>query len=96
MREKKKSLSIDERLFTVKFSPDEVSHIEVDQSICKLCEQRICLHVCPANVYEYDDEFCVMNVNYENCLECGTCKICCKHIKWKYPEGNFGANFNFG
>ncbi|MEE0496271.1 MAG: 4Fe-4S dicluster domain-containing protein, partial [Cyanobacteriota bacterium] len=37
-------------------------------------------------------------VNYENCLECGACRIACerKAIDWKYPKGTKGVTFKQG
>ena len=34
-------------------------------------------------------------VNWEGCLECGTCLICCepRALEWKYPRGEFGVQY---
>ena len=37
-------------------------------------------------------------VNYENCLECGACRVACeKHsLHWEYPKGTKGVTFKQG
>ena len=39
-----------------------------------------------------------MIINYENCLECGACRIACEEqcIDWNYPKGNKGVTFKQG
>lgn len=70
------------------------SHIKVNVTYCKKCENKYCLHVCPADLYsEVDGE---IKINYEGCLECGTCRIVCEYIEWDYPEGGFGVQYRFG
>lgn len=34
-------------------------------------------------------------IGYEGCLECGACRIGCRHdnINWKFPRGGFGIQF---
>ena len=36
-----------------------------------------------------------MTVNWEGCLECGTCLICCddRALTWTYPRGGFGVQY---
>ncbi len=42
--------------------------------------------MCPADLYELNDEGDMM-VNWEGCLECGTCLICCdeRALTWTLP-----------
>jgi len=52
--------------------------------------------VCPAGGYSYrEDEG--LSVAYENCLECGSCKIVCEfdNIDWSYPPGGFGVVYRW-
>ena len=37
-------------------------------------------------------------IGYENCLECGTCRLACpyENISWKYPRGGFGVKYRYG
>jgi ferredoxin like protein len=50
--------------------------------------------VCPADLYELDDQHRIV-VNWEGCLECGTCLICCdaRALEWTYPRGEFGVQY---
>ena len=78
-------------------------HITINQEICQAkCQVRYCLHICPANLYtlkkveaEPEDE---VQVDYEGCLECGTCLIACSHdaLTWRYPEAGYGVQYRFG
>lgn len=91
-------MNIDKKLYTLKYSPDTVSHLRPDNEQCKLCESKVCTYICPAKVYEWNDEKRELIVNYENCLECGACRIACerKCIDWKYPKGTKGVIFKQG
>ena len=85
--------TIEEKLGTVKTKKDSQSHIEIDQIICKDCGHKRCIKVCPANTYEeLDGE---IKIAYENCLECGSCRVICKKgaISWQNPRGGFGVKF---
>ncbi len=85
--------SIDKKISTVKFECSHSSHLAVNQAKCAKCKQKPCLFICPANVYVQDEETKEIIVQYENCLECGACKIVCpkKTIEWNYPSSSFGV-----
>ncbi len=93
-------VSIDARLGLDKYEIDEEqSHITVDHSRCANCQLKPCLTVCPAVVYKWVDDH--VAVNYENCVECGTCQVACDHggnkgITWRNPQGGFGIMFRYG
>lgn len=91
-------MSIDDKLFTVKSTPDSVSHLNPDFAKCANCDSHACTYVCPANVYEWDEENEKLIVKYENCLECGACRIACERqcLGWKYPKGTKGIKFKLG
>ena len=86
---------IDDKLFTVKYKPDSVSHLEPDMEKCKECKTKICTYFCPAHVYDWDEEQNKLIVGYENCIECGACRIGCEYqtIDWRYPKAGFGVVF---
>lgn len=88
-----KKLSLEDKLFLVKTKKDTVSHIEVDKIKCRRCQSKICLRVCPAKTYEEHDGEIV--VAYENCLECGSCRVVCSDgaIHWENPRGGMGVTF---
>ena len=96
----RKLLSLDALLGLDKYEIDEKqSHIQVEQELCKTCDLKPCLTVCPAFVYQWVDDH--VAVRYENCLECGTCQIACDHggnkgITWCNPQGGFGILFRYG
>jgi len=73
------------------------SHLQVNQELCRKCESRCCLSVCPAGVYTINEQG-EIRVEFEACLECGTCLIACEHnaIQWSYPKGGFGVQYKYG
>lgn len=95
MDENIKKNSIEDKLSTIKYNCDCESHLIADNEKCRLCENRVCTCICPANVYTYDENKNVLNVEYENCLECGACRIICPMdaIDWNYPKGKYGVNY---
>lgn len=99
MSEEKKQTNINDKLAKVKYVPDEHHcHLNPDLTKCLVCDSKICTIVCPAKVYEWDDENKKLIIGYENCLECGACRIVCekKCIEWEYPKGNKGVTFKQG
>lgn len=88
---------IEDKLYTVKCTPDTQSHLLPVQECCRLCDSKICTVICPANVYKYDEEQNKLIVNYENCLECGACRIACEDssLGWEYPKGNKGIMYKY-
>lgn len=96
--EEKKPTNVDDKLFKVKYVPGEETHLKPNQELCLLCTSKACTYFCPAHVYEWDEESKKLIVNYENCLECGACRIACekKCIEWEYPKGTKGVTFKHG
>lgn len=89
--------TIEDKLFLVKYKPDKESHIEVDQEKFKADPVKVVLYICPAKTYELNEETGECLVAFENCLECGTCRIAGEgYVKWKYPRGGFGVQYRFG
>ena len=41
-----------------------------------------------------DDDSCI--VNYEDCLECGTCQVARRYTLWENPKGGFGVTYHYG
>ena len=89
--------NIKDKLALNTFKPASENHLKVDQELCKNCETKCCLQVCPARVYT-EDEQGLIHVEFEACLECGTCLIACPNsaILWDYPKGGFGVQFKYG
>ncbi|MBM3239908.1 hypothetical protein FJZ31_26790 [Candidatus Poribacteria bacterium] len=93
-------LTLEDKLYRTRFEADtENPHITVDDDICRRCEEKVCLYVCPAKVYKPkpNDSELVM-VSHENCLECGTCRIACSEegIDWRFPNGGMGVKYRYG
>ncbi len=91
-------MSIDKKLYTIKYTPDSESHLHPNQEECKLCTSKTCTYICPAQVYEWNKERQTLIVNFENCLECGACRIACERqsLDWSYPKGTKGVSFKNG
>lgn len=89
---------IDDKLFTLKYKCDEVSHLCPTQEDCAVCDKRPCTVVCPANVYEWDTTQNKLLVGFENCLECGACRVICpaQTLGWVYPKSGLGVTFKYG
>lgn len=85
--------NIDDKLFTLKYKTDSTNHLQPDETKCLQCFEKTCTIICPANVYNYNEQEKRLTVSYEKCLECGACRIACKHIVWSYPKGGKGVNF---
>ena len=93
MNEKMSQKIVDEKLALLKYKSDTNSHITVDNEVCATCKTKDCLNVCPAKVYKKDGDS--IKIEYENCLECGACRIACQKnaIKWEYPSSGCGVIF---
>ena len=91
-------MNINEKLSTLKYNKDTESHLEVNNDICKDCKEKFCIRICPANVYEWIEKENTLAIRYENCLECGACKIACekKNIQWRYPNADYGIKYKNG
>ena len=85
--------SLEDKLFTVCRKEYGTSHIKLEPQLCKECSSRICVRICPAGVYEWDDIEEMVKIKYENCLECGTCMVACEmhNIEWSNPVGGRGV-----
>ena len=85
--------------------PDESKCLQCLEKTCTIvcpanvylqCLEKTCTIVCPANVYCYNETEKKLVVSYEKCLECGACRIACKHLKWEYPKSGKGVQFKKG
>lgn len=89
---------LENKLYTVKYTPDTESHLLPVQECCRICDSKVCTVICPAKVYEWDNDKQKLIVKYENCLECGACRIACpdSSLGWCYPKGTKGVMFKQG
>ena len=93
-----KKLSVEDKLFLVDRKNSSESHIRIDHEVCKKCQRKICLTICPAETYKWDEEKSEVSIAHENCLECGSCWVACKWdaIDWQNPPGGYGIKYKFG
>ncbi|MFP4194587.1 MAG: ferredoxin family protein [Desulfobacterales bacterium] len=91
--------TIEDKLFLDRFQVDATSHLRVlNPQVCiRDCREQPCLYFCPAGVYTLGEDGGI-NVAYEGCLECGSCRIGCPHmnIEWRFPRGGYGVRHKFG
>ncbi len=90
---------IESRLALLRLHPDGESHIAIfSQDTCRACPEKWCNYFCPAAVYEFDAGRAENRVAYEQCIECGTCRIGCpyRNIEWRPPRGGFGVQHRYG
>lgn len=87
-------MRLEQKLYLLRHRVEEESHLVVDPERCRICVDRVCLTICPANVYSLEGDR--IGVAYENCLECGSCRIICSHIRWRYPLGGYGISYRHG
>ena len=92
-----KKLTLDDRLYLVPRKFDKASHINVDQEKFKADRHPPILYLCPAKVYEANEETGECIVNFENCLECGTCQVACPdYVDWRNPNSGYGITLTYG
>jgi len=80
------------------FKTDQKSHIIIHQELCRACEFKPCLSICPGGLYSVSEETGEVRVEYAGCLECGSCRVACPHeaLEWNYPRGGFGVLYRYG
>ena len=91
-------MNIEAKLGLDVFALDKQPHIVVDQEVCRTrCGRRACLTACPAHLYTLGPQG-EITLNFEGCLECGTCKLACPEgaLNWSYPRGGFGVQYRLG
>jgi len=94
-----RSLPVEERLYADEHRPDRVSHLALAAPArCGECVRRECTTVCPAQTYVWDADSGQLAVRFENCLECGACRLVCPHknIAWRQPMGGMGICYRYG
>lgn len=90
-------MSVNDKLLKTRFVVDSGNpHISVDTSLCDSCQDSACLVVCPGRCFEREQER--LAFSWENCVECGSCRVVCsrKAVSWEYPRGGFGVCFRYG
>ncbi|MHB8565959.1 MAG: ferredoxin family protein [Nitrososphaerales archaeon] len=96
-------MSVEEKLYLAKYKLDERPHLVIlDQDACAKCaavngSPQPCMILCPADVYKWENGKKNV-VSYDNCVECGACRIICPYtnIEWKYPRWGRGLSHRYG
>ena len=94
-----RDLTLEDKISLVGSRKYRESHLVIaDARVCRDCERRECTTVCPVGTYTWDEARAEIHVSYENCFECGACRIACpyENIRWDYPPGGFGVEFRRG
>jgi ferredoxin like protein len=101
--EKEESLPevyVDDLLVTIKYFVDEgEAHLWIkDPEVCERCEYKPCLYFCPVKVYTLAADGEHVEVGYQACVECGSCRVGCpyRNIGWVLPRGGHGVAYKFG
>lgn len=91
-------MKVEQKLVVNSIKNAKESHILLSQEVCRDCEEKPCIIVCPAHLYAKSEETGEMTVEFAGCLECGTCLVAChrKAVSWTYPEGGFGVQYRYG
>jgi len=93
-------VNVKEKLGSLTYKADSRTHITVpDSSICvEKCRDKPCLTACPAQVYTWNGDEKKVIVSFEDCIECGACRMVCPfdNIKCTWPRGGFGVQYKFG
>jgi ferredoxin like protein len=96
-------MNVEAKLGTLTWKKSPEAHItlrdasETAPCVTK-CHDKPCTTVCPAKVYEWEAHLKKVIVNYENCIECGACRMLCPfdNIACDWPKGGFGVQYRFG
>ena len=88
-------ISMEDRLFLVQRNFGKKTHITVDQEAFKKDPVKPILFICPAKVFEEKESSGDCIVNFENCLECGTCQVASRYVKWTNPSSGCGVTYKY-
>lgn len=93
-------VNIDEKLGYLTYKADHQTHITIPETkVClEKCQDRPCVTGCPAQVYNWDQNQEKVVVSFENCIECGACRMICpfNNIQCHWPRGGFGVQYKYG
>ena len=99
MVDEPKPMTLEAKLGLLAYKNDHQTHIKILQSdVCLKCPNKPCVTGCPAGVYVWDEPQKKIVVSYENCIECGACRMLCPYdnIKCFWPRGGFGVAYKYG
>ena len=101
--QKEAKVSVEEKLLPRKVQARRApASPDLDQDVCQKCatingSPQPCMILCPADVYKWEEGKKNI-VSYDNCVECGACRIICPYtnIEWKYPRWGRGLSLRYG
>ena len=95
--------TVETKLGHLEWKKSPQAHITIrnageDSPCVTRCKDKPCTTVCPAKVYEWEPARKKIVVNYENCIECGACRMLCPfdNIACEWPNGGFGVKYKYG
>jgi len=95
--------TVEEKLGLLDFKKYTETHVTLKDSSANApcvgeCKERPCVTICPAKVYEWEEEHKKVIVNYENCIECGACRMLCPfdNIECDWPPAGHGVKYKYG
>ncbi|OIO09460.1 MAG: hypothetical protein AUJ52_06445 [Elusimicrobia bacterium CG1_02_63_36] len=95
--------TVEEKLGTLDWKKYSETHITLkdvsESSPCATeCDSKPCVTICPAKVYEWEHEQRKVLVAYENCIECGACRMLCPfdNITCDWPPAGHGIKYKYG
>ena len=95
--------TVEAKLGHIEWKKSPETHISLksvgaDSPCVTKCDNKPCTTVCPAKVYEWEGAHKKIVVNYENCIECGACRMLCPfdNIICEWPGGGMGIKYKYG
>jgi ferredoxin like protein len=86
-----------DKLFLDAYKADTRPHIRIvsDSTCLEECHDKPCTTFCPADVYQWTGDH--IAVGWENCIECGGCRIGCPfdNIDCGFPRAGFGVRYRY-
>ena len=97
------AMTVEAKLGLLEYKKSPEAHIHLakagaDSPCVTACHDKPCTTVCPAKVYEWEEHAKKILVAYENCIECGACRMLCpfENIVCDWPAGGFGVKYKYG
>lgn len=84
-----KTTLIGDRISKLSYNDDYVPHIKLTNTESAFLNKLVTL--CPAKCYAKEDGKIILQ--YEGCLDCGTCS---QETEWKHPRGERGIHYKYG
>ena len=81
-------MNLNERLYRIRYRIHSGNpHLSLDEGICENCVEKDCLNICPVDNFIIEEGHVILQ--WEDCVECGACRIACPYgsIRWNYPNG---------